>query len=167
MPCSNATVVSWKDVPQPQTIAFSAICQTRKIPFLLNLNNFLPQPVITRSKAEVSGFDVTDAGDIVILQEDSSLHIVRVDQSKIMNTSCVAYLCWFCGDDFRDKLSHNNHTVMHDNVPAECNVCLAIFKDKVFMTRHRINCFLKCDNCSFKSKYSNKIKSHSRSNKCK
>ena len=162
----HVTAVKWRNLEQPNLVAFSANCETRMVPFVLNLNTFIIQPVITRSKANMSDFDVLPSGEMLVLYEDEGLHIVKLDQSKIMATSCVSYLCWSCGDDFRDKLSLGNHSVMHDNIPAQCDVCLTAFRDKVFMARHRKSCFLKCDNCEFKSKYPGKIKSHTKSLKC-
>ena len=161
------TAVSWKDLQTANMVAFAATCLTRTIPFVLNLETNNIQPVITRSKANVSGFDMMESGELLVLHEDCSLHIVRLDGTNILSTSCVSYLCFSCGDDFRDKLSLANNTVNHDNVPAQCDVCLVSFRDKVFMNRHRINCLLKCNNCSFKSKYPSKINSHTKSKQCK
>ena len=79
----HVTAVKWRKLEQPNLVAFSANCETRMVPFVLNLNTFIIQPVITRSKANMSDFDVLPSG---------GLHIVKLDQSKIMATSCVSYL---------------------------------------------------------------------------
>ena len=158
--------VGWTDLKENIVLFRSS-----GLPYQMDVTTGAVQPLASRPQSVVAGMCTVAPGEALLLFQDSSVHLVNCEvastgSSSSVYSSLVAYICVLCGDDFRDAYHHSKHIKMHEVAFSECDICELSFKDKIYMSRHRSQCFMKCNYCKFQSKYYSKINAHMKSSRC-
>ena len=140
--------VGWTDLKENIVLFHSS-----GLPYQMDVTTGAVQPLASRPQSVLAGMCTVAPGEALMLFQDSSVHLVNCEVtstgSSSVYSSLVAYICVLCGDEFRDAYHHSKHIKMHEVAFSKCDICELSFKDKIYKSRHRSQCFMKCGYCKF------------------